>query len=70
DERHWVIDRIARGRESGTLTDVDQAVLDSLPTLKARRQLRKAAKRSGGKRAAKAVAAQQAQALDLIQATG
>lgn len=66
-ERRWVTARIADGRDSGWLSDVSADVLDSLPTRRQRRALRKAARKSGGRKTAKAVATQQDAALDLIQ---
>lgn len=68
DERAVVEERIAAGRARGALADVDEEVLDSLPTLRRRRALRKQAKRAGGRAAKRAVRAAQARALDLIQA--
>lgn len=66
-ERRWATARIADGRDSGWLSDVSADVLDSLPTRRQRRALRKAARKSGGRKTAKAVATQQDAALDLIQ---
>lgn len=68
NERRWVVARIADGRTSEPLASVDPAVLDSLPTLKGRRRLRKEAKRSGGRKAKKEMAGRQRQALNLVQA--
>ncbi|WP_234787814.1 PrsW family intramembrane metalloprotease [Mycolicibacterium novocastrense] len=70
DERRWVIARIEAGRASGELATIGEDVLDSLPTRRRRRALRKSAKRSGGRAAAKAVKAQQRAALDRIQRYG
>ena len=65
-ERGWVVDRIREGRDAAPLAEVDAAVLDSLPTGRLRRSLRKQARRTGGRTAKKAVAAQQRWALDRI----
>ncbi|MDA0253068.1 MAG: PrsW family intramembrane metalloprotease [Actinomycetota bacterium] len=67
-ERHRIIERIAAERGSARLDGVDSAVLDSLPTLRTRRRLRRQARRSGGRAARKAVKFQQREALDLVQA--
>jgi hypothetical protein len=45
-------------------------LLDSLTAWRKRRALRKAAKKTGGRSAARQVKAQQREALDAIQATG
>ena len=66
-ERQWVTDRIAAGRTDGTLAAVPDEVLDSLPTTRARRRLRKQARRSGGRRAKKAMRQAQNDALELVQ---
>lgn len=65
-ERRWVLDRIGQGRDSTPLSAVDASVLDSLSTGRQRRALRRQARRSGGRSAKKAVAAQQRWALDRI----
>lgn len=65
-ERRWVVGRIAEGRDSAPLSAVDASVLDSLPTGRRRRALRRQARRSGGRSAKKSVAARQRWALDLI----
>jgi len=65
-ERRWVVDRIAATRDAPPLAEVDPAVLDSLPTGRRRRSLRTQARRTGGRSAKKAVAAQQRWALDRI----
>lgn len=67
-ERRWVIAQIAENRDTAPLSDVNPAVLDSLPTGGRRRRLRRQARREGGRAAKKAVAAEQRRALDLIQA--
>lgn len=67
-ERSWVLARIEAGRADGELSTVGEDVLDSLPTGRRRRALRKSAKRAGGRAAAKAVKARQRAALDRIQA--
>ena len=69
-ERQWVTERIAAGRSDGTLAAVPDDVLDSLPTRKARRALRKQARRSGGRRAKKAMRQAQNDALELVQSSG
>lgn len=66
-ERRWVTARISDGRDNALLSGVPADVLDSLPTWRRRRALRRTARRTGGRKAAKAVAAQQDAALDLIQ---
>lgn len=66
-ERRWVTDRIEAQR-SVLLTEFDAAVLDSLPTGRKRRQLRRQYRRSGGRQAKKAIRYQQKRALDAIQA--
>jgi RsiW-degrading membrane proteinase PrsW (M82 family) len=53
--------------EAAPPAGVDPAVLASLPSARARRKLRRAARRSGGRAAAKTVKRQQREALDLIQ---
>ena len=66
-ERRWVAERIgeaARGRTLAAYADV----LDSLPTRRTRRALRRQARRTGGRDAAAAVRARQNAALDAIQA--
>lgn len=68
DERRWVSTRIAA--HADVLAGVDTDVLGSLPTRRGRRGLRRQARRSGGRAAAKAVRAQQDSALDRIQSTG
>jgi len=65
-ERRRVVDVIARCRGDMPLAGVDGAVLDSLPTARRRRALRRQARRAGGRTAKKAVAAQQRWALDRI----
>ena len=65
-ERRRVVDRIDAGRAAMPLAEVDAAVLDSLPTGRRRRSLRKQARRTGGRAAKRAVAAQQRWALDRI----
>ena len=69
-ERQWVTERIAAGRSDGTLAAVPDDVLDSLPTRKARRALRKQARRSGGRRAKKAMRQAQNDAMELVQSSG
>lgn len=69
DERRWVIARIDAGRADGELSTVSEDVLESLPTRRRRRALRKSAKRAGGRAAARAVKTQQRAALDRIQAS-
>jgi RsiW-degrading membrane proteinase PrsW (M82 family) len=66
-ERRWVTARITDGRDNDWLSGVSAEVLDSLPTRRLRSALRKTARRAGGRKAAKAVGAQQDAALDLIQ---
>lgn len=65
-ERRRVVEFIAERREAMPLAEVDAAVLDSLPTGRRRRALRKRARRTGGRAAKRAVAAQQRWALDRI----
>lgn len=67
DERRWVIARIEAGRVTGEFSAIPDDVLESLTTGRRRRALRKSAKRTGGRAAAKAVKAQQRAALDRIQ---
>ncbi|TGD90847.1 PrsW family intramembrane metalloprotease [Mycolicibacterium sp. CH28] len=62
-ERRRLVHLIAAAPPAG----VDPAVLASLPTARARRKLRRAARRSGGRTARKAVKRQQREALDLLQ---
>jgi RsiW-degrading membrane proteinase PrsW (M82 family) len=64
-ERAWVHGRIGN---AATGLPFDRAVLESLRTGKARRQLQKDARRSGGRAAKKAVRRQQRAALDHLQA--
>ncbi|MGV0849342.1 PrsW family glutamic-type intramembrane protease [Mycolicibacterium phlei] len=66
-ERSWVATQIDEAKRSGTLTDYAD-VLDSLPTRRTRRALRRHARRTGGRAATKAVRARQNAALDAIQA--
>ena len=67
-ERRWLVGRTAElSATDGVLAQVDPQILASLPTYKSRRALRKAARRAGGKTAARAVAREQRTALDLIQ---
>lgn len=65
-ERRWVTDRIEAQRP-GLLTEFDVAVLDSLPSGRTRRQLRRQYRRTGGRQAKKAIRYQQKRALDAIQ---
>jgi RsiW-degrading membrane proteinase PrsW (M82 family) len=67
NERRWVVTGIAERRGAEPLASVDPAVLDSLPSLRGRRRLRRAAKRTGGRAAKRAMAARQREALDLLQ---
>jgi hypothetical protein len=66
-ERRRLVERIAAHRNDA-LAGVDPAVLDSLPTARSRRRLRKAAGRQGGGVARTAVAYQQRDALDRLHA--
>ncbi|AKS33887.1 PrsW family intramembrane metalloprotease [Mycolicibacterium goodii] len=66
-ERRWVLARIAEGRDNRWQADVSADVLDSLPARRRRRALRRQARQAGGRKAARAVGAQQDAALDLIQ---
>jgi len=68
-ERRRIIERIAAERGSPPLAGIDPAVLDSLPTLRSRRRLRRQARRSGGRIAAETTKFQQRTALDLLQAS-
>jgi protease PrsW len=67
-EHRRLVERVAAVRGGEPLAGVDPAVLDSLPTARGRRSLRKAARRTGGRAARKEVKYQQREALDLIQA--
>lgn len=66
-ERRRLVERVAAHRNDA-LAGVDPAVLDSLPTARSRRRLRKAAGRQGGGVARTAVAYQQRDALDRLHA--
>lgn len=66
-ERQRLAERIAAERTSEPLASFEPAVLDSLPTGRARRKLRRVARRQGGRAARRAVARQQQAALDVLQ---
>ncbi|MGY4708782.1 PrsW family intramembrane metalloprotease [Mycolicibacterium sp. CBM1] len=67
-ERSRLVDLIAAMRTTQALAGVEPAVLESLPTARARRKLRRAARRSGGRPAGKAVKYEQRAAFDLLAA--
>ena len=65
-ERQWVQGRIETGRTT-FLAGFDSAVLDSLLTWRNRVDLRRTARRDGGRAAAKAVSREQKRALNAVQ---
>ncbi|AQT80362.1 protease PrsW [Mycolicibacterium litorale] len=69
-ERRRLVERLATERTSQPLAGFEPAVLDSLPSGRARRKLRRTAGRQGGRAARRAVADQQQAALDALQSTG
>lgn len=68
-ERRWVQQAIETGRHC-VLANFTTPLLDSLPTRRGRRDLRRAARRDGGRAAAKAVRRTQNLALQTIQRAG
>jgi hypothetical protein len=68
-ERKWLLARIEAHR-TAELRGFRPELLDSLTTWRKRRALRKAAKKTAGRSAARRVKAQQREALDTIQGIG
>ncbi|MCX2930156.1 PrsW family glutamic-type intramembrane protease [Mycobacterium sp. CVI_P3] len=66
-QRRRLVALIAAARTDGRLSGVDPGLLDSLPSARGRRQLRREAGRSGGRAARKAAKYRQRAALDLLQ---
>jgi RsiW-degrading membrane proteinase PrsW (M82 family) len=69
EERKWVVSRIEAHR-TAELRRFQPELLESLATWWKRRALRKAARKTGGRSAARRVKAQQREALDAIQGIG
>jgi RsiW-degrading membrane proteinase PrsW (M82 family) len=66
-ERRRLAERIAAERAGANLADIPAEVLDSLPSARGRRKLRRAARRAGGRMALRQVKYQQHEALDRLQ---